>query len=1046
MAEIKNNLIELEVVYSKLNKQIDENISKLQAGAVAVDNYNKKISVVPSEFQKSLTDIKAKTDNVTKSKQNLLEVEKQAITIKSQIAKKTSEEIVNQRALAQASDRQARATSALVGAYANLNAKHQQAKKTLQDLIASQSASSSEIRKAQRDFDLLDKRVISADKAVRSFNRNVGNYPQQAAAGIKNLLSAFGLFGGVYLFASVLRDSFKTVKDFDKANADLAATMGVNRKQIADLTNDQKRLGASTKFTATEVASLQKEFAKLGFSQKEILNATEATLSLAAAVDTDLANAAMVAGSTLRGFGLDASEMGRVTDVMAASFTKSALDIENFRESMKYVAPIAKASGVSIEFTTAMLGKLADAGIKGSQAGTSLRRILAEMAKTGLPAAQALDKIAKSGISVNDAMDEVGRTAQTALLVLSKSKDGINDLASALDNAAGSAKAMADEQLESLQGKLVILSSAWDGFILSLQSSDGLLSRFFKSAIENLTKFLNLITEANKDFKEIQKEIGTSFYSNEQKQVFEFAKMTADIAKERFKTEKEYLDRIRELEVKDAKDRLFRAENVLQELKLKQEDVAFTLNVEEQQSKSIITGGIFNLGDLNRAKKAYEENTLAISNTEQRIQALKDILNGASQIQKQNTEEVDNSTKAVDKNTKAKKEAEIYQIGSVKWLQQQISQLKELNDTLSTTNKEYEVGVGAIKFYEQWLERLTGTAKKAKEELDGVSLDLGGSEFITDEEGDALMKAGNELRALLKEFRQGFIDDFADQSGFGKTLDLLQGGLDKFEGDAISTALAVSEAFQEAFNTIAQASQANFDAEYARLEQQRDFSIEMAGGSATAREEIERQYEERKRAIQRREAEAQKRLAIFNIVTNTAQAILATYAKVGFPAGIPLAIAMGAIGAVQVGLVASQEIPQFWKGTDNAPEGLAWTQEKGAEVITDKSGNVKTLGSNKGAQLTYLQKGDKVYKSHEDYINKVLSKNGVEPLGTYLNIPMQENNSFDMQEMKQEFSKLAKVIKNKEGVNISIDERGFRKAQGNKEFLNARMNLKSRVI
>ena len=198
----------------------------------------------------------------------------------------------------------------------------------------------------------------------------------------------------------------------------------------------------------------------------------------------------------------------------------------------------------------------------------------------------------------------------------------------------------------------------------------------------------------------------------------------------------------------------------------------------------------------------------------------------------------------------------------------------------------------------------------------------------------------------------------------------------------------------------------------------------------------------------KKQFKAQKRLAIFNVVTNTAQAILATYAKVGFPAGIPLAVAMGAIGAFQVGMIASQEIPQFWKGTENAPEGLAWTQEKGAEVITDKSGNVKTLGSDKGAQLTYLNKGDKVYKSHEDYINKVLSKNGISDLGSYINIPQQKevNNSFDMSEMKNQFSKLASVIKNKEGVKISIDKKGVAVSKGGTEFLNNRLNLKSREV
>ena len=307
---------------------------------------------------------------------------------------------------------------------------------------------------------------------------------------------------------------------------------------------------------------------------------------------------------------------------------------------------------------------------------------------------------------------------------------------------------------------------------------------------------------------------------------------------------------------------------------------------------------------------------------------------------------------------------------------------------------------------------------------------------------------GKEFRAMLREFQQSFVDDFADQSGFGKMLDIFAGGLDKFEGDAVSTALAVSEAFQEAFNTIANSNAASFDAQRDRVMQQAEFATEMAGGSATAIEEIERQKEERLKIIQRREAQAKKKIAMFNIVADTAQAILATYAKVGFPVGIPLSIAMGVIGAAQLALVAGQELPAFWKGTDNAPEGLALTQERGAEVITDKKGNIKTLGSNKGAQLTYLNKGDKVYKSHEDYINRELSKNGISDMGSYLNIPQQvtQNNSFDSQVIKDEFSKLAKVISNKENINISMDKRGLKTFVGGNEVLNSYFSLKGRQV
>jgi hypothetical protein len=401
------------------------------------------------------------------------------------------------------------------------------------------------------------------------------------------------------------------------------------------------------------------------------------------------------------------------------------------------------------------------------------------------------------------------------------------------------------------------------------------------------------------------------------------------------------------------------------------------------------------------------------------------------------TKGVKNHTKAIKENKK-EQEDQINKVGTVKWLNEQISKLKELNDTLSTSSDEYQVGVGAIKFYEAWLERLTGTAKKAKDELDGVTLDLSNDSPMTDSEGDRIKKEGDDLRAWYKDFRGSFQDDLWQNSGFSKTQFIID-NWDKLKDNGKATALAISEAFQEAFNTIAKASQQNFDAEYSRLEQQKTVSMQFAGESAAAKEEIERQYETRKKEIQRREAEAQKRLAMFNIVTNTAQAIMAAAPKV------PLMIAMGAIGALQLAMVASQQIPQFWKGTDNAPEGLAWTQERGAEVITDSKGNVKTLGSNKGAQLTYLNKGDKVYKSHTDYINKELSKNGIQPIGQSFS-SVNVSSGLTADDLNAGIESLKRTISQKENISINIDKKGFKTAVNGKNYLNNRLILKGRSV
>ena len=337
-----------------------------------------------------------------------------------------------------------------------------------------------------------DAQLKKLDKSVGDNFRNVGNY-KSALGGLQNMLSKLGIAFGI---STIVRSAFGAIKDFDQGVANLASVLGTTQDKIIALSEDAKRLGATTRFTAGEVAQLQTEFAKLGFNETEILNATESTLSLAGATGTDLARSAEVAGSTLRAFGLNASEMQRVNDVMAKSFSTSALGMDSFAESMKYVAPVSKAAGVSLEETTAMLGALADNGIKGSSAGTALRRIFSEMATTGKPVKEALAEISARGLTLTDAMDEVGRSAQTALLVLSESEEKVGNLTETYQNAEGSVKSMADTQLNTLGGALDLLSSAWQGYILKINSASGAGAGFSNALVflsENLESIFNIL-------------------------------------------------------------------------------------------------------------------------------------------------------------------------------------------------------------------------------------------------------------------------------------------------------------------------------------------------------------------------------------------------------------------------------------------------------------------------------------------------------------------------------------------------------------------------
>lgn len=326
----------------------------------------------------------------------------------------------------------------------------------------------------------------NAGREVKSFSRSM----KKSLGGIKKTFGTIGTLVGAGILFQGFKQMASVFREFEVQTDKLSAVLGITGDEMTDLIEDAKRLGATTQFTAKQVAELQTEFAKFGLTRSEILSATEATLNLAAATGSDLSNAATVAAGTLRGFGMDASQMTRLTDVMAKSFSTSALDLDKFQESMKYVAPVAKAAGLSVEETTAMLGKLADSGISGSQAGTALRRILSEMAATGKPASEALREVAERGVTLASAQDEVGRSAQTALLVLSEQITEVDRLTETFENASGAAAEMAETMLDNWSGDLTKLSSAWEGVVLSFEDGSGRIGTALRTATQFFTGLL----------------------------------------------------------------------------------------------------------------------------------------------------------------------------------------------------------------------------------------------------------------------------------------------------------------------------------------------------------------------------------------------------------------------------------------------------------------------------------------------------------------------------------------------------------------------------
>ena len=350
-------------------------------------------------------------------------------------------------------------------------------------------------------------------KGERDLN-NLNNTTKKATKGVGGLVKQYGLLtagilGSVAAFRQinrVLANSVRTFRDFEFQMSKVKAITGASEGEIKKLNDTALELGRTTFFTAQQVAELQTNFGKLGFTTQEILDAQEATLQLATATDSDLARAAIVAGAAVRGFGLDASETQRVVDVMAVAFTSSALDIEKFQTSMTKVAPIAKAAGFSIEDTTSIMAQLADSGIEASIAGTSLRNILLKMQDPNSDLVKsfgktihsldelvpALTKFSEEGGSLAEIMEVVDLRQAAAFEQMITSRERTVALRDALLDANGAAEKMADIVGDNLEGAFKRFNSAIEGLQIAIIGERG---GFLQHLVDQLAKAANAFTK-----------------------------------------------------------------------------------------------------------------------------------------------------------------------------------------------------------------------------------------------------------------------------------------------------------------------------------------------------------------------------------------------------------------------------------------------------------------------------------------------------------------------------------------------------------------------
>lgn len=337
------------------------------------------------------------------------------------------------------------------------------------------------------------KGLENAKKETKDFGTWVQANWLKVTAGIAAATAAIKTFSkGVAIIA-----------DFEKANSVLAGVLGKTVAEIKALSDSAEMLGRSTAFTATQVTGLQTELAKLGFGEGQIMSMQKAVLNFATALGVDLSEAASFTGATLRTFGLKASDAEDALNVLAVASDKSALGFSALSTAMPIVGPVAKSLGFSLRDTSTLLGVLANSGFDASSAATALRNIFLYLADSSSKLSKAigkpvktlpdlldgLDKLKSQGISVGEALELTDKRAVSAFNTLIDGTASARELRSALDDVNGAVDAKAQAQIDNISGSVSLLKSAWEGLILGMKNSKGVI----KSVLDMLTRTLEKV-------------------------------------------------------------------------------------------------------------------------------------------------------------------------------------------------------------------------------------------------------------------------------------------------------------------------------------------------------------------------------------------------------------------------------------------------------------------------------------------------------------------------------------------------------------------------
>ena len=381
-----------------------------------------------------------------------------------------------------------------------------------------------EIAETEAELKRLEKEAQTAESRLTKL-ADVGAKMEKTGDAIsgagKKLMPVSGAVAGLGAI------SVKTAADFDTAMSKVAAVSGATGEDFDKLRAKAREMGSKTKFSASEAAEAMNYMAMAGWKTEDMLSGVEGIMNLAAASGEDLATTSDIVTDALTAFGLSAKDSGHFADVLAAASSNANTNVSMMGESFKYAAPVAGALGISAEDTSVALGLMANAGIKASQSGTSLRTGLTNLAKPTKQMQSYMDKYNIALIKNEDGsvdlratmadlrkkMGGLSESEQAAaasaifgknsmagwLAIINASDKDFDKLTGAIDNCDGTALEMAETMQDNLMGQITILKSQLQELAISFGDALMPMIRKVVSALQGFVDRLNSMSEGQRN-------------------------------------------------------------------------------------------------------------------------------------------------------------------------------------------------------------------------------------------------------------------------------------------------------------------------------------------------------------------------------------------------------------------------------------------------------------------------------------------------------------------------------------------------------------------